>query len=109
MIISHDDATQLAQRARRLHDDKALPASLMLLDACASGVLRRLADQAEAHRLCRSRACRRAHRCAGRPLRCGDALRRLRPKANADALIDEMYWRTLQRLVDEDAAAGRKR
>ena len=108
MIISHDDARQLAQRARRLHDDRALPASLLLLDACADGVLRRRAYPAEAHRHCRSRACRRAHRCAGRPLRCGDVLQRLRPKADADALIDDMYWRTLQRLVDEDAAAGRK-
>jgi hypothetical protein len=108
MIISHADAKYLAQRARDLHDDVAVPAEVVILNACCDGALRRIADRAKAHRHCSSRACRRAHRCAGKPRRCNDIVRRLLPDADAPAMIEELYWRVLQRLVDEDEAERRK-
>jgi hypothetical protein len=65
MIISHADAKRLAQYARDLHEDTALPGEVTLLALCADRALRRIADRAGAYRECSSRVCRRAHRCAG--------------------------------------------
>ena len=107
MIISRDDARQLRQRAQHRHDAAARPLTIDIMEACSSGVFRLVATRAQAHRHCPARACLRARRCAGQPLRCGEILRRLQPEHDAVELIDAMYWRVLQRLVDGDADTER--